>query len=96
MNFKPMDGRIVVKRQESDNQINGVLLPDSAIKNKNIGEVVAISAGKKLPSGDIVQHDVKVGDIIMFSPRNNHNEIDVDGQKYLVMVEADIIGIGYE
>ena len=95
MKFKPLGERIVVKPHKADNVINGVILPDSAVKQKNIGEIVATGKGKVSDGGEIIPLDVKVGDVIMYSPRN-HAEIELDGEKYLVMVQADIVGIGYE
>lgn len=80
----------------AENMKNGLYLPESAVKQKNTGVVIATGKGRVNDQGNIIPLDVKAGDVIMFSPRNNYLEIEHDGEKYLVMVQADIVGIGYE
>src|SRR5258708_18735830 len=59
--------RIVVKRIEQQEQLQGGLyIPDSAKEKPQEGEVVAVGKGKRLEDGRVVPLDVQVRDRILF------------------------------
>ena len=63
MNIRPLYDRIVVKRIEQQEQMQGGLyIPDSAKEKPQEGEVVAVGKGKRLNDGNLVPLDVQVGD----------------------------------
>jgi chaperonin GroES len=93
MNIRPLYDRIVVKRIEEKEQIQGgIIIPDTAKEKPQEGEVAAVGQGKRLDSGKVVALDVKAGDRILFG-KYSGNEIKIDGQEYVIMREDDVLGI---
>src|SRR5882762_4261429 len=93
MNIRPLYDRVVVKRIEDTNNMQGGLyIPDSAKEKPQEGEVLAVGQGKRLENGKLAALDVKVGDRILFG-KYSGNEIKLDGQDVLIMREDEILGI---
>ncbi len=93
MNIRPLYDRIVVKRIEQAEQVQGgIIIPDTAKEKPQEGEVVAVGQGKRLESGKVVAPDVKAGDRILFG-KYSGNEIKIDGQEYIIMREDEVLGI---
>jgi chaperonin GroES len=93
MNIRPLYDRLVVKRIEETQSMQGSLhIPDSAKEKPQEGEVFAVGKGKRLEDGTLVPLDVQVGDRILFG-KYSGSEIRVDGQEYLIMREEDVLGI---
>ena len=93
MNIRPLYDRLVVKRiEETERMQGGLHIPDSAKEKPQEGEVVAAGKGKRLEDGKLVPLDVQVGDRILFG-KYSGSEIKVDGQEYLIMREDDVLGI---
>ena len=57
-----------------------------------IGKVVAAGPGKKNEKGEVMPTSVKVGDKILFK-KYGPDEIEIDGKKYLVGDEDDVLAI---
>ncbi len=93
MKIRPLYDRIVVKRIESQEQMQGGLyIPDTAKEKPQEGEVVAVGKGKRLEDGKLVPLDVQVGDRILFG-KYSGNDIKLDGEEYLIMREDEVLGI---
>ena len=93
MSIRPLDDRLVVKRIEDTERMQGGLhIPDSAKEKPQEGEVRAVGKGKLLEDGKVVPLDVQVGDRILFC-KYSGSEITLDGQEYLIMREDDVLGI---
>jgi chaperonin GroES len=93
MNIRPLYDRLVVKRiEETERMQGGLHIPDSAKEKPQEGEVVAAGKGKRLEDGKLAPLDVKVGDRILFG-KYSGSEIRLDGQEYLIMREDDVLGI---
>ena len=93
MNIRPLYDRIVVKRiEEKETMQGGLYIPDSAKEKPQEGEVLAVGKGKRLEDGKLVPLDVQVGDRILFG-KYSGSEIKLDGQEYLIMREDDVFGI---
>jgi chaperonin GroES len=93
MNIRPLYDRLVVKRiEETERMQGGLHIPDSAKEKPQEGEVVAVGKGKRLEDGKLVPLDVQVGDRILFG-KYSGSEIKLDGQEYLIMREDDVLGI---
>ena len=56
------------------------------------GEVVAVGPGAWDESGKRTPLDVKPGDSILFAKWSG-SEVKIDGQEFLIMKEADILGV---
>jgi chaperonin GroES len=94
MNIRPLHDRVIVKREEEETRTaGGIVIPDTATKEKPIrGVVIAIGTGKILDNGDVRAIAVKAGDKVLFG-KYAGTEIKVDGEDLLVLREEDLIGV---
>src|ERR1041384_7102873 len=93
MKIRPLYDRIVVKRLEDKEQMQGGLyIPDSAKEKPQEGEVASVGKGKRLEDGKLVPLDVQFGDHILFG-KNSGSDIKIDGEEYLTMREDEVLGI---
>src|ERR1700716_4364390 len=93
MNIRPLYDRIVVKRIENEETMQGGLhIPDSAKEKPQEGEVVATGKGKRLEDGKVVPLDVQVGDRILFG-KYSGSDIKIDNVEYMIMREDEVLGI---
>jgi len=93
MKIRPLYDRIVVKRVEQKEQMQGSLyIPDTAKEKPQEGEVVAVGKGKRLEDGKVIALDVQVGDRILFG-KYSGSDIKLDGDELLIMREDEILGV---
>jgi chaperonin GroES len=93
MHLRPLYDRLVVKRIEQKEQMQGgIIIPDSAKEKPQEGEVIAAGKGKRLEDGKIIPLEVKVGDRILFG-KYSGNDIKIDGEEYLILREDEVLGI---
>src|SRR3979490_622101 len=93
MKIRPLYDRIVVKRVEEKEQMQGGLfIPDSAKEKPQEGEVVAVGKGKRLEDGKVVALDVQKGGAIMFG-KYARRQIRIDGEELLIMREDEVLGV---
>ena len=94
MNLKPLNDHIFLEPLEEEKTTkSGIVLPETAEKEKPIkGRVVAVGPGKLDEKGKRVSMSVKVGDKVLFK-KYGPDELEVDGKKYLVGEEGDILAI---
>ena|SRR3989338_5451464 len=94
MNFKPLSNHIFLEPLAEEKMTkSGIVLPETADKEKPImGTVLAIGPGKKNDKGELQPMSVAVGDKVLFK-KYGPDEIEVDGKKYLVGDEDDILAI---
>ena len=93
MKIRPLYDRIMVKRVEQSEELQGGLfIPDSAKEKPQQGEVVAVGKGKRLENGKVVPLDVQAGDRILFG-KYSGSEIKLDGEEFLIMREDDVLGV---
>ncbi|HKI61242.1 MAG TPA: co-chaperone GroES [Mariprofundaceae bacterium] len=90
---RPLHDRVIVRRlDEEEKSAGGIIIPDSAKEKPIQGKVIAAGKGKILENGDVRPLDVKPGDIVIFSTYAG-TEIKLDGDKFLMMREDDILGV---
>ena len=93
MEIRPLHDRVVVKRiEESETMQGGLYIPDSAKEKPQQGEVIAIGKGKKDDNGKPIPLDVQVGDRILFG-KYSGSDIKLNGSEYLIMREDEILGV---
>ena len=93
MKIRPLYDRIVVKRIEQQEQLQGGLyIPDTAKEKPQEGEVMAVGKGKRLEDGKVVPLDVQVSDRILFG-KYSGSDIKLDSEEYLIMREDEVFGI---
>ena len=92
MTIRPLHDRIVVQRTEGEQQVGGIIIPDSAKEKPQQGKVIAAGNGKFNDDGKRVPLDVKPGDSILFG-KYSGQEIKLDGDEYLIMREDDVLAV---
>ena len=93
MNIRPLHDRVVVRRiEEKETVQGGIIIPDTAKEKPQEGEVIAIGAGKRLEDGKLVPLDVKPGDRILFG-KYSGSEIKLEGEEFLIIREDEILGV---
>lgn len=94
MNFKPLSNRVFLEPLEEDKTTkSGIVIPDTADREKPVrGKVLSIGPGKMNDKGERIAMSVKVGDIVLFK-KYGPDEIEIEGKKYLVGDEDDILAI---
>ena len=91
MHVRPLHDRILVQRlDEGEQQIGGIIVPDSVKEKPQRGTVIAAGNGRVNDEGERVQLDVKAGDTILFG-KYSGQEIKLDGVDYLIMKEDDVL-----
>lgn len=91
--FKPLGSRVLVKRQDMEQQSKGgIILPDSAKKKPETAKVIAVGEGKKDSNGHLIPMPVKVGDIILMD-KYSGQEITIENEEYVIVKAEDIIAI---
>lgn len=93
LKIRPLSDRIVVEPKETESKTaGGIVIPDTADKDKPVeGKVIAIGTGKYI-DGKLQPLQVKVGDVILFGKYAGTN-IKLSEKEYLVMREEDVMGV---
>lgn len=93
LSIKPLGDRVVVEPIEQEEvTAGGIVLPDTAKEKPQQGTVIAAGPGARDENGNRIPMDVKVGDRILFA-KYAGTEIKMDGKKFLILRESDILGI---
>ncbi|MBN2131951.1 MAG: co-chaperone GroES [Sedimentisphaerales bacterium] len=93
MKLKPLDDRVVIKPLEAQEKTTGgIFLPDAAREKPQIGKVVWVGPGKVQDDGKRTPMSVKKNDEVIYG-KYMGNEIEIDGEKYVITRESDLLGI---
>ena len=93
MAFQPLQDRVLVRRVQGEEKTKGgLIIPDSAKEKPAEGEVVAVGAGARKDSGELIAPSVKTGDRVLFGKWSG-TEVTIGGEELLIMKESDILGI---
>ncbi len=93
MGLKPINDRIIVRRQAADEKTaGGILLPDTAKNKPQRGEVIAVGPGRMKKDGTRAPMQLKVGDKVLFTSwaGDEFKDRGRDGE-ILVMHEGDVL-----
>ena len=88
MNIKPLSDRVLITPAPAEEKtIGGIIIPDSAKEKPLQGTVTAVGTGTK--DEEMI---VKVGDTVFYG-KYSGTELEVEGVKYLMMRQSDILAI---
>ena len=88
MKIRPLADRVLIQPTPAEETtLSGIIIPDSAKEKPLKGTVIAAGEGTKdekmiLKEGDIVLYGKYAG-----------TEIELEGEKYLIMRQSDVLGI---
>lgn len=92
-NIQPTSDHLVVEPIEEETTVSGIIIPDTASKEKpQKGKVIAVGPGKVGDDNERVKMEVSEGDIVLFT-KYAPSEIKVDGKDLLVLTESDVLAI---
>ena len=93
MSIRPLQDRILIKRQEEEEQVTGgIIIPDTAKEKPQEAEVIAIGPGKVGDDGERLPMDVKVGDKVLVG-KYSGSDIKIDGEDYVILREDEVLAI---
>ncbi len=88
MKIKPLADRVLIQPTAAEEvTVSGIIIPDSAKEKPLKGTVLA--AGKGTKDEEMV---VKEGDMVLYG-KYAGTEVEIDGEKYLIMRQSDILAI---
>ena len=88
MNIKPLQDRILVQPTKAEEKIGGIIIPDTASKEKPTqGTVIAVGNGTKDE-----EMQLKAGDNVLYG-KYAGNEVELEGEKYLIMRQSDVLAV---
>lgn len=86
--MKPIGDRVVVQPSQAEEKTKGgIIIPDTAKEKPQQGVIIAVGPGK-----DGNSMTVKNGDVVLYG-KYAGQEINHDGEDYLIMREDDILVI---
>mmetsp|Transcript_424 Transcript_424/g.1578 ORF Transcript_424/g.1578 Transcript_424/m.1578 type:complete len:111 (-) Transcript_424:255-587(-) len=94
----PLADRVLIKRVVAATATSGgILLPASAVKEKNEGEVVAVGPGaRSSTTGDVIPMSVSIGDKVLL-PEYGGKEVllgaDESEDKFFLYHQDEILGV---
>ena len=90
---RPLADRVMVKPHEIETKTpGGIVIPDTADKDKPIqGTIIAIGMGKYV-DGKVLPLQVKVGDKVLFG-KYSGTEVKLKGEDLVIMREDDILAV---
>lgn len=88
MTIKPLADRVLIKPTPAEEKtLSGIIIPDSAKEKPLRGTVLAV--GNDTKDEEMI---VKENDIVMFG-KYAGTEIEIDGEKLLIMRQSDILAV---
>ena len=86
--IRPLADRVVLEPKEAETKTaSGLYIPDTAKEKPQEGKVIAAGPGKKDEP-----MEVKVGDEVLYG-KYAGTEVTVEGKKYLIVKQSDILAI---
>lgn len=88
MKLRPIEDHVVAKVATSTEEktYGGLIIPDTAKEKPQIAEIIAVGNDEDL------QKIVKVGDKVLYG-KYAGTEIELDGEKYLILAKSDILAV---
>jgi chaperonin GroES len=93
MKLRPLDDKVVIKQSEAEEKTaGGIILPDTAKEKPQIGKIIAVGPGKLLDDGKRAKMSAKKNDEVIYA-KYIGSEIEIDGEKFVILRESDVLGI---
>jgi chaperonin GroES len=93
MHFRPLHDRVLVRRLDAEEKTTGgIIIPDTAKEKPQQGEIIATGPGGRNEQGQLVQLDVKPGDVVLFGKWSG-TEVKINSEEFLIMKESDLLGV---
>lgn len=91
--LKPLADRVLIKVVEAEEKTKGgILLPDTAQKKSQRGEVLEVGPGKVADNGTRIPLDLKKGDKVLFA-KYAGTDIEDNDEQFLLIAERDVLAV---
>ena len=88
MNIQPLADRVLIKPAAAEEKtVGGIIIPDTAKEKPLKGSVIAVGNGTK--DEEMV---LKAEDTVIYG-KYSGTEVELDGEKYLIMRQSDVLAI---
>lgn len=88
MQLKPLADRVLIEPAPAEKKtVGGIIIPDTAKEKPLKGTVIAAGTGTKDEAMVL-----KAGDQVLYG-KYAGTEVEIDGQKLLIMRQSDVLGI---
>lgn len=93
--LQPLANRVLLRRLEKQETVGSIILPDSAKKEQEIAEVVAVGCGKTDKNGQLIPMSVQVGQRVIIEKYSGQKvgAIGGDDEELIVVRDNEIIAI---
>ena len=92
-NLTPMNGHVILKPVEEQEQLAGnIIIPDLGKEKPEVGEVVAVSNTYNWHKGESLQSSLNIGDKVLI-PKMGSQRITVGNDEYFITKETEILAI---
>ena len=93
MKLRPLADRVIVKQSDAEERTkSGIVLPDTAKEKPTKGKVISVGPGKLDDKGRPMELSVRKGDTVFYG-KYSGTDIEVDGEKFVILREPDILGV---
>ena len=88
MKIQPLADRVLIKPAAAEEKtVGGIIIPDTAKEKPSKGSVIAVGNGTK--DEEMV---LKAEDTVLYG-KYSGTEVELDGEKYLIMRQSDVLAI---
>ncbi|MCI6701739.1 MAG: co-chaperone GroES [Prevotella sp.] len=87
MKIQPLADRVLIAPASAEEKVGGIIIPDTAKEKPMHGKVIA--AGKGTKDEEMI---LKEGDEVLYG-KYAGTEIELDGEKFLMMRQSDVLAI---
>lgn len=88
MTIKPLADRVLIEPAPAETKtVGGIIIPDTAKEKPLQGTIVAVGQGTK--DEEMI---LKEGDVVLYG-KYAGTELELEGKKYLVMRQNDVVAI---
>ncbi|MBO5741425.1 MAG: co-chaperone GroES [Bacteroidaceae bacterium] len=88
MTIKPLADRVLIEPAPAETKtVGGIIIPDTAKEKPLQGTIVAVGQGTK--DEEMI---LKEGDVVLYG-KYAGTELELEGKKYLVMRQSDVVAI---
>ena len=87
MTIKPLADRVLVLPAPAEEKVGGIIIPDTAKEKPQHGTIVAAGNGTK--DEEMI---LKEGDEVLYG-KYSGTELEVEGTKYLIMRQSDVLAV---
>jgi chaperonin GroES len=93
MKLKPINDKILVKEIIPDEKTeSGIIMTQTNPSRRRKGKVISVGPGFRKDNGEFSPVSVNPGDEILFNYASG-NEVEVEGEKFQMIREVDIVGV---